>query len=302
MLATLKFACVHMLGLAVVGLGAAACRAQQLNTLPKLPPTLRDVSQPKRLQQVLQPPGLPGQNAFAQLHRPIGGDIRLSLAARVNLGKARFTLTSQRVSADETATADFEIPPEIDDFYRQSAREKIDKIDNLCGLDTKQRAKLSLAAQGDFSRIVREARGWHEKYAGVSAQNAQLVRAAVSDLAILNTQLENGFLQDNSMFSRVLKQLLSTDQKAKILETQFSEQIELWRLTLSSGQKQRLIESILNLQPQVVNPPILWEASHCAALIQELDRETLRKFLDDNQLSELQRIRELPVALKFQQR
>ncbi len=286
-----------VLGFAGVAFETTACLAQQPITVPKLPPVFRDVTQPKQLQQALQPPALPGQNALAQLNRPIGGDFRLSLAARVNLSKARFILTSKVVSADETNTADFEIPPEIEDFFRRSAQEKIDKIDKLCDLDAKQRAKLSLAARGDFSRLVREAREWHEKYAGVSAQNAQLVRAAVSDLAIINAQLNDGLPRDNSMFFLVLKNLLSTGQKSNLLKSRFSEQIELWRLALSLEQKQQLIDLMLTAQAGVVNPPILWEASHCAALLQKLERESLSKFLDDNQLSELQRIRELPVAL-----
>lgn len=242
-----------------------------------------------------------GQERAQIAARPRGGGVRLSIAVRRSASQQpRYVVAYRVVEEGESAPPlARETPAEIVEYYQSEAQSAIAQLDALCPLDDALRAKLTLAAMGDMSHLTREAREVQSRFAGVSPGDQAELLAVSAELNRLNDRLRAGLLQPESMFLRVLASSLSAQQRDALLRAQFSRQLDEWSLKLDAGQRERLLELMLEASQEVVEPLMWWEPAACAALVPRIDRRELIKILEPFQLQRLQRLPEAPAALSF---
>ncbi len=265
------------------------CLAQQPSERPRLPAQFQQLTQAKQIQQALQPPPVNVANVF---ERPAVGEPQLLLSIRIRTGVPQFVLSatrSQRGSID--GESGYQLPTEVVDFFDRTVLDKISSIDDWCELTDQQKTKLSWAGKGELNRLAREANEWRERYSGATAHDAGIVRAAVVEVADLNSQLSDFSVRGNSLFCLVLSNLLSQEQKSRLQRSQLLAHLQSWRLPLTAAEQQRLLELMLVQEKTRVDPPVLWEPQYSAELIQRLDRDKLQEFLTETQLAALQRLR-----------
>ena len=242
----------------------------------------------------------PGQepqqpNTLKQQPRvPQPGEVVRSISIRVTDGQPRFVVAARVVEeADErephaqladgdNALVSLEASPEIVDYFKRTAQQRIAEIDRLCELSEQQKTKLELAAMGDMSRLVRESRGVRHKYSGVALHNEHRALAVFEDVAEINTHLSQGVLREGSMFLMVLKSLLSPAQLSQLASAKFAELTTAWPIEMSADQRQQLWHLMLRTHARDARPLLLWFPKPCRPLVAQLPRPELVVILGES--------------------
>ncbi len=224
---------------------------------------------------------LVGQEARqpARFHQDV---VVRSISLRVTAGQPRFVVAARLLEEGEIYSVPLEPPLEIVDYFERTATQEIDDIDRVCRLDERQKAKLRLAAMGDMSRIARESREVREMHSGIAIREG---KSAYDDVAQVNVHLSEGVLREGSMFLRVLKSQLSSEQSEQLAKANFAKLTEPWPVELSVAERNELWQLVLSKNDRAEEPLILWVPNECRALVARLPSAELADFLDDSQIA-----------------
>lgn len=215
------------------------------------------------------------------------GDVQLSIALRVKKGVPRFVPAGRIVEDGDQPTLPLQPPPEIVEYFSQTADRQIAEIDHVCPLDERLKAKLKLAAMGDMSRLAREARELQAKYSSVSFRNQGEVLAAAGELGMINLHLREAILRDGSMFLMVLKGMLSDQQLETVRRARFLDQLAEWQLNLSDSQSEQLWQRICQKNVREVEDRVMWNEQQCQKLLNSISHDELVTFLERVQIEHL---------------
>lgn len=100
----------------------------------------------------------------------------------------------------------------------QRSHVRIARIAEVVGLDEAQRSKLELAAHGDLSRFYRELDHVRQKTKGLNPQNNEDMQKAWEHIMPIQQKATQGIVTDDSLSERILRSLLTDEQKAKYIE------------------------------------------------------------------------------------
>lgn len=231
-----------------------------------------------------------------QPRAPVPGEVVRVISIRVTDGQPRFVIAARVVeetvhsqaAEDSGSSTSFESPPEIVDYFKRTAQQRVADIDSMCELSQRQKDKLELAAMGDMSRLVRELREVRQKYSGTALHNQHRNLTVLNEVAVINTHLSEGVLRHDSMFLMVLKSLLTPTQWSQLAAAKFAALTTTWPIELSDDQRQQLWRMVLRSH-EASPPPLLWFPKHCRALIAELPHQDLVGVLGESKANALRR-------------
>jgi len=143
-------------------------------------------------------------------------------------------------------------------FLVSGLKQKIDEIGNACELSQMQKAKLSLAGQGDIQRFVSRVDDLRSKcQAGLATQGE--FRALSQSAQSLRAEYEQGLFESGSLFRKTLVSSLRPKQTARYEQVDRERRAYRYRarvelavaqldaiLALSDEQRGRLVQLILD--------------------------------------------------------
>ncbi|MCA9132440.1 MAG: hypothetical protein KDA45_04775 [Planctomycetales bacterium] len=288
-------------------------RWQRLTELPQLREALRRPPPPRPVQA---PPDGQRLRAVRVAPRAAGepqvvvwglGNLQASLSVRTAASVPHFVLAYRRVEGQQPARpADFVLPPAIGGYYHEQRRQELQRLRQFCQLTPQEEAKLGWAAQGELSRVARQAASWHQRFDGISIDDMREIRAAAEELTALNRLLRQGLRGEDSLFYKVLKKILSVEE----MQALAAEQLQIYLLqrsrardtTLSEDQREQLLGLLLGEYSKLADPPLFLSPNYIVQLLGMLPRNKLQEFLDEQQLASLQVVlprAEVGVELEF---
>ncbi len=178
---------------------------------------------------------------------------------------------------------------------------QIDAINCACEISSAQREKLELAGEGDLKRLSRTIEQLREKYREIG-QDQQKFQAIAGDVSMLQMKVQSGAFDDSSLFHKVLRQTLDTEQTVRFERQErerrkfrYEAKIELVvsnlenAISLRAEQRQRLVKLLLD---ETEPPKKFGQYDFYLVLCQtrKLGEAKLRPIFDDAQWRSLKKV------------
>ena len=171
----------------------------------------------------------------------------------------------------------------------------VDRIVQITGIDESQRQKLTLAATGDLQRFYRELDLVREQTKDFDIQNQEQMQKAWQIMSPVQQRVHQGIFSQASLFEKILKAVLTEDQRTSYDEYLRKRERNLCTavlhatiadmeksLPLTGEQRTKLLELLeANPFPKKVQNGSLYNVGW--VLLERLDDTEVAKILDSQQ-------------------
>lgn len=179
---------------------------------------------------------------------------------------------------------------------------RLHRIQQVAELEESEFQKLRLAVRGDLNRFYRDLSSAQEKTKKLSIQNQKDMQEAWELIAPLQSRVQDGLLNDESLFHRVLTSTLSPEQMAKFEEYErkrYEARVraviqmtvaEIEELTPLVGDQRQALLELLTAQKYPRRVPEGIDAFVGYIVLARTDEEKMQTILDKHQWKVVQDI------------